>query len=172
MAGAMEKDSDGKINRYSSLRPIFSLNILGHTHFQDDDALRIFELYDPAREKRFNKRLIQIGYFELTKRNIGTTNQKHWHVYFTTGEAGPDAPEYIKKASQIIDYVNLGREEKELVEVLEKAQAIYEAEMVSSFIEGKEEKAVEVAKAMLKKGLSLEIIVECTGLPLNVIKIL
>ena len=39
----MEFGPDGKPNRYSSLIPIYALNILGDPHFQDDDALRIFE---------------------------------------------------------------------------------------------------------------------------------
>ena len=54
-AGQMTMDSQGRPIRYSSLRPVYSLNILGYTHFpDDDDALRIFELFDAKRNKRYN----------------------------------------------------------------------------------------------------------------------
>ena len=67
-AGHMVMDAQGKPIRYSSLRPVYSLNILGYTHFPgDDDALRIFELFDTKRNKRFKKDYLRIGYFELTK---------------------------------------------------------------------------------------------------------
>jgi predicted transposase/invertase (TIGR01784 family) len=135
---AMTSTAYGKPIRYSSLRPVLALNILGYTHFQDDSALRIFELYDPIRHKSYGKDLIKIGFFELAKTNIETPNQKHWHDYFTTGEVSQDAPEYIQKASRIIDFVNLGKEEKEMALALEKAQAIYDTEIASSFFEGME----------------------------------
>ena len=54
-AGAMKISSDGKPIRYSSLRPIYAFNILGYNHFDDEDALRILELYDPIRKKGLNK---------------------------------------------------------------------------------------------------------------------
>jgi len=143
-AGAMVVDSEGRPNRYSSLIPVYALNILGYTHFKnDDDALRVFELYDPKRNKRFNKNLVNIGFFELKKTNIETENQKHWRKYFISGETVADAPDYIKKASQIIEWVNLDEEEKRMVRALEKAQATYDAGMVTSYHEGKVEGRVE-----------------------------
>ena len=57
-AGAMLFDSQGKPFRYSSLRPVYALNILGYTHFpknggvDDSDALRIFEIYDISEPPR------------------------------------------------------------------------------------------------------------------------
>ena len=192
-AGAMVMDAEGKPIRYSSLRPVFALNVLGYSHFKDDDeALRIFELYDPARNKRFGKELLRLGYFELSKPGVETVNQGHWKEYFTTGLVGPDAPEYIRKASRVIDYANLGKEEREVVLALEKGRAIYEAELVSSFLDGKDEGKiegkiegvlegmvkgkvegkVEVAKSMLVKGLTSEMVAEYTGLPLAQVKAL
>jgi hypothetical protein len=76
--GAMETDKYGNPDRYSSLRPVYSLNILGYNHFtEDEDALRIFSLYDKEREKAFGKELIKVGYFELYKTNIETDNQRY-----------------------------------------------------------------------------------------------
>ena len=46
---------------------------------------------------------LKIAYFELTKSNVETANQRHWRTYFNTGEAAGDAPDYIKKASWVIE---------------------------------------------------------------------
>ena len=183
--GFMEVQPDGKLNRYSSLRPVYALNILGYPHFKDDDdALRIFELYDPKRNKRFSKDLLRIGYFEIEKPNIETVNQRHWRDYFTTGEVGSDAPEYIRKASRIIEFYNLTEEERNMAIALEKARAIIDAEINSSFFDGKDiglneglvkgksEEKLTIAKAMLLKGLSPEVVSECTALPLEIVKTL
>jgi predicted transposase/invertase (TIGR01784 family) len=167
IAERMEIGSDGKPDRFSSLRPVYALNILGYKHFYDDDSFRVFELYDPKRNKRFNKELLRIGFFELRKSNVETENQKHWHDYFTLGAVKPEAPDYIKKASEIIEFSNLGEEERNVAEAFEKAQAIIDSELVSSFIEGKTEGKIETAMFMLKDGENPEKVAKYTGLPLE-----
>jgi hypothetical protein len=168
----MTIDSKGRPIRYSSLRPVYSLNILGYTHFpDDDDALRIFELFDAKRNKRFTKDYLRIGYFELTKSGIETQKQRYWHDYFNTGVVGPEAPEYIRKASSIIEYSNLTEEELNMARTLERAQAIYDADMYGSYIEGKAEgeakgkaegeakgkaEGIELLAGFLREGLSVE----------------
>ena len=144
VAGKMKIGTDGKLNRYSSLRPVYALNILDYNHFdEDDDSLRIFELYDPVRNKRFSKELLKIGYFELTKATIETDNQKHWYDFFTSKEISQDAPDYIKKANEVIDFTNLGEEERKVAEALEKAQATIQDELDYSYYEGKTEGKAE-----------------------------
>ena len=166
-AGHMTADAKGRPIRFSSLRPVYALNILGYNHFQDEDALRIFELYDPVRQKSF-KQLLRLGYFELKKRGIETSNQGHWHDYFNTGEVNPEAPEYIRRASGIIEYINLSEEERDVARTLEKARAIYDTELVSSFFEGKDEGEItaktEVVINLLKRGMDDREIMEITGL--------
>ena len=138
--GAMETGADGRPERYSSIRPVYGLNILGHTHYsEDEDALRIFEMYDVAHGKAYKKALVKAGFFELSKPKVETVNQGYWKTYFTTGEVDGMAPEYIRKASGIIEYINLQEEERKMVTMMEKAQAIYDADMVSSYLDGKEE---------------------------------
>ena len=168
----MELDRDGKPNRYSSLVPVYSLNILGDAHFPDDDALRIFELYDPARNKKYKKELVRIGFFELSKNNIETTNQRYWRDYFITGEAHLEAPEYIRKASHIIEYENLSEEERNVSAVLEKARADYDAGFSSAYHDGIEKGLIEVAKNMLKNGEPIEKVISYTGLSLDHVKTL
>jgi predicted transposase/invertase (TIGR01784 family) len=151
--GFMQIGTDGKPNRFSSLKPVYALNILGYSHFTDDEALRIFELYDPKRKKAFNKKLIHIGFFELSKTNIETPNQKHWHDYFTTGKVSEDAPEYIKKASRLIEFVNLREEEKTVALALEKAQAIYDADMSDAYHDGKDDGIAEGMEKGREEGI-------------------
>jgi hypothetical protein len=168
--GFMKTTADGRPIRYSSLRPIYSLNILGYEHFKgDNDALRIFELYDPKRNKKF-KELLKIGFFELVKSNIETENQNHWRDYFTIGEVNVEAPEYIKKASQIIELVNLTEEERKMASALEKYQVIRDAEIVSSFLDGEENKAIEIAKNLIRLKIAFEDISMATGLNMSVLK--
>ncbi|MDR1664282.1 MAG: hypothetical protein LBR83_05085, partial [Clostridiales bacterium] len=172
---------------------VYALNILGYAHFREDkDALRIFELYDPKRNKRYNKELLRIGFFELPKENIETENQRHWRDYFTSGEVSAYAPEYIKKASEIIELSNLGKEELEMRTLMERAQDRYEADMYDAFYDGKDEglakgvnngiligreegrrdQTLQIAKELKKLNLPIETIYKGTGLPLDVLEAL
>jgi len=56
----------GEDSAYARLRPVYAMNILGFKHFTtDDDGLRIFQLYNPVRNKKFPKNILNFGYFEL-----------------------------------------------------------------------------------------------------------
>ena len=169
--GQVTFGTDGKPNLYSSLRPVFALNILEQSHYdEDNDALRVFELYDPIRHKRFGKDLLKIGCFELNKLNIETTNQKHWRDFFMSKEISKDAPNYIKKANEVIDFVNLGEEERAVAEALEKAGATLQDELDYSYFagkaEGKTEGMLDVIK-MLKQGKSIDEIAIDSGISLS-----
>jgi hypothetical protein len=146
-SGRMELDSSGKPNRYSSLIPVYSLNILGYTHYDDDDALRIFELYDPERNKSFGKDLIRICVFELPKQNIETVNQRHWRDYFLTGNVNVDAPDYIKKASRIIELDNLDEEERKMATIYELAEEAWENDISGAWLQGRDDgEVIGIAK--------------------------
>ncbi len=136
----------GKRNRYSSLKPVYTLNILGYKHFNDEQSLRVFQLYDPKRKKSFEKDLIKIGYFELPKENVETDNQKYWREYFLTGTVSQSAPKYIKKAATIINYVNLSKEEQTVTDALEKARATYDAQLLYAEEKGREQGLEDLAK--------------------------
>ena len=174
--GAMKFDSQGKPNRYSSLRPVYALNILSYIHFQkdgspdDDNALHIFELYDIKNQRRYNKNLIKVGFFELRKNQGLTTNQKYWLDYFNNGAVDASAPEYIKKAGNIIEFTNLAEEEKMVIDVLEKAEAIRVAEIHQGFLDGIADGVAKVAKSLLEDGEPVEKIMKHTGLSEKEIK--
>ena len=176
----MWKNSDGTPNRYSSLRPVYALHILGYTHFpkegspDDDNALHIFELYDIKNERRYKKDLLKIGFFELAKNQGLTPNQKHWHDFFNNGVVDASAPDYIKKASQVIEYTNLAEEERMVIAALERAEADRVAEIHQGFLdgqlEGQKAEKLRTARNMLNNGESVEKIQLYTGLSADFIK--
>ena len=185
--GEMVLDSKGNPILYSSLRPLFALNILGYSHFKgDSDALRIFQLYDPERDRGYNKELLRLGFFELSKTHIETANHKHWYDYFKTGKANSEAPDYIKKASQIIEWNNLEKEERDVLAEIEKAQAILDTQVASSYLIGKEEGKAEgelkgraegelkgkkeLVRSLFANGVPLDVIAKSSGFSLDQIQ--
>lgn len=169
--GALERSRrENRPVRFSSLVPVYALNILGYSHFDDDDALRIFVPYDPVRRKSYDKGMLSIAFFELTKRDIETENQRHWRDYFTGGKVSEDAPAYIRKASEVIDYANLSREEQKMAMNVEKAQAIFDAVLNTSYLDGRDEgeakgqaqAMLQMAKRLKNRGMSIDEIAEIT----------
>ena len=87
--------------KYGALKPIYGINILGFYMFEDDDdGLRQFEFWDRKHKKGFPVEFI-VAYFEYTKPDFDTTNQRHWRDYFTSGVVDASAPDYIRKASNV-----------------------------------------------------------------------
>ncbi|MDR0594918.1 MAG: Rpn family recombination-promoting nuclease/putative transposase [Bifidobacteriaceae bacterium] len=162
--------------RYSSLRAVFSLNILGEPFREGDAALRMYRLWDPVLGEPMEPELIRAGYLDLTKTAGLTARQEAWRVFLLTGAAPPGAPAYLGEASTMIEYVNLGREEREMVDVMEKAIATYEAEMAyateraaaqghaEGHAEGLAEGRAEVAARLLAMGLDRAAVARATGL--------
>jgi hypothetical protein len=140
--GEMKTRADGRFYLHSSLKPVYTLNILGYKFFPgDDDALRVMTLYDRKRHKAFEIEYVTVAYFELTKNNVESENQRHWKIFFTTGEASEDAPEYIRKAARVIDRANLNREEQDMIDRLEMAEEIYQNTLYATHLDGIEEGA-------------------------------
>jgi predicted transposase/invertase (TIGR01784 family) len=155
-----------KVSPYRGLKPIYTLNVLDYIRFKDDDdALRVFELYDPVRQKSMPTSYIKVGYFELTKGNIETKNQQYWSDYFLERPLSEDAPEYIKKAKTVIDYSNFSQEERKMVDLAEKAFATYFDELEGARDEGeeigkeigKDERTQEILD-MIHKGYTIDAI--------------
>ena len=169
--------------RMSSLKPIYALNILGYTHFDDVEALRILELCDQKKNKRLEKEYVRIALFELTKNVFDNPNQGHWREYFLTGNARPDAPDYIRKASQVIQFANLSEEERRMASMMEKLEEIDLAEREYMYDEGeakglakglakgetkgRRKEKIDVAKKMQKRGVPPKDISMYTGLTIK-----
>jgi hypothetical protein len=148
-------------------------------HFdQDKDALRVFTLYDKLRNKEFPGDFINLAYFEVSKPNIETERQRHWRDYFTTGAVSDNAPDYIKRASDIIVYDNLSKEEKTVLSVRERNEqqflserytAIKRAEALAEARgekRGEKRRFEDAKKAILliKQGTSVTEVSKQTGL--------
>ena len=157
----------GESSAYARLRPVYSMNILGYNHFSDDeDALRIFQLYDPARNKRFPKEILNFGYFELSKQNTETENQRQWQNYFLQKPLTDDAPDYIKDALHIIDRANMDEEELDMMTKAEYYRSVLDNQIHYAIDETK----LGIAKKMLLNNESIEKIADYTGLSFEAIE--
>ncbi|MBO0422315.1 hypothetical protein [Enterococcus plantarum] len=102
------------------------------------------------------------------KKHSGKTQRhlNYWLDYFTIGKVLEDAPEYIKEACYIVEYQNLDKEERAMVDATEKAHEDLKATIIYAQKESRE----EIAKKMLKKGLTIKLIHEVTGLDVKEIE--
>ena len=150
----------GDDSAYARLRPIYALNILGYKHFPDDeDALRIFKLYDPVRNKVYRKDLLNLGYFELLKTNVETDNQRDWQNYFLQKSLSAMAPDYIREALHIIDLSNMEEEELAVVEQIDYYRSIYDGQLAYAKDEGK----IEMILEMLRDNVPIDTIMKYSG---------
>jgi predicted transposase/invertase (TIGR01784 family) len=181
IAGEMKINARGNPIRYSSLRPIYALNILENNYFNENrHAFHLFELYNRENGLIFPGSILNIAFFELNKSEV-KQKHTHWREYFLTGDTSKDAPAYIKKATQVIEHINFNKEEKEMYSELEKAQADYESQMYTSWLygknegreegikEGRNEGINEVAINMLKNKMDIKFISKMTNLSIDVI---
>jgi predicted transposase/invertase (TIGR01784 family) len=185
---AMSSYKKGDI--YSSLNPSFGINILDFNLFNNNEpAVKIFSM----REELSNELLLDnngkpplnLAYFNLQSSNIpNESNIKHWRSFFRGEELEDSAPDYIKKAREIIKYQNLKREEQEMIDWAENARSVHygvmeyakeEARNIgwnaglsegrnSGLIEGRNEGYIDTAKNFIKIGLSNEVIAKGTNL--------
>jgi len=175
------KTGDSQV-KYSSLYPVYGLSILDFKHFEkssSSDALRHFELYDVNNEEYLqnqegmNQNLLKLSFLELPR--TLSEHQRHlkdWIDYFTKGKVASTAPDYIQEACEVIAYQNLGREERKMVDHIEKAREDYKASIAyykdegreEGKKEGRQEQTLSIAQNMLKEGISLETIQRVTGL--------
>jgi hypothetical protein len=134
-----------KPNKYSALRNIYSLNFLGFEPYADDRPFRIYQFYDVEGARPHAPENVFVGYFEYRKMNNLPPPHKHWSDYINGLPLAPDAPDYIKKAVDYMDYVNLSEEERRVIDAAERWQADIDAWMSDSYYEG-EKKGKEMGK--------------------------
>ncbi|MDR0592996.1 MAG: PD-(D/E)XK nuclease family transposase [Bifidobacteriaceae bacterium] len=97
--GAGARAGGGPDWRYSSLRPVFALNILGEPFRGGEAALRVYRLWDPVLGEALEPELVRAGYLDLTKTGGLTDPQEAWRVFLLTGVAPPGSPDYLGEAS-------------------------------------------------------------------------
>jgi len=123
--GKMTMDTSGDFDKYSSLKPVYSVNIVSEKLFKrDNDALREFLFYDKEHDVGLDKDWIKLVFLELSKSEFGSKNKKqqYWYEFFKTGKAHDDAPEYIRRAENVTDFANMSKEERDVITELERAE--------------------------------------------------
>jgi hypothetical protein len=138
-------------SRYATLRPVYTLNILKYRMFPDEESLRILGLYDGIRKKSLDKDYLKIAYFELEKPQTESKNQAYWRDYFLGKPVPAEAPDYIRKADELLLYMNLTQEERKMLDREEYALSAYESELYTARHDGWEEGRKEGRKETLGK---------------------
>ncbi|MDR1266169.1 MAG: Rpn family recombination-promoting nuclease/putative transposase, partial [Propionibacteriaceae bacterium] len=111
----------GRPDRYSSLIPVHTMNIIGFNLFDGPHPLTRLRLLDPDNGRRLTPDPLTIGFFELRKPvPENDFNLKCWRHYWRTGRALKDAPAYIHEAAGIIGLVNLTEQERAMITAQER----------------------------------------------------
>ncbi|MDR2374761.1 MAG: Rpn family recombination-promoting nuclease/putative transposase [Bifidobacteriaceae bacterium] len=175
--GQSRADSGGGLDwRYSSLRAVFGLNILGEEFREGPAALRVYRLYDPVLGEAMVPELVRVGYLDLTKTGGLSARQGAWREFLLTGVAPEGSAAYLAEAATMIEYANLDRKEREMADVLEKARATRAAEVSHAhrrgleeglergLEQGRAEEARAVARRLLAMGVDPGAVADATGL--------
>jgi hypothetical protein len=170
--------TDADSSKYESLRPVYALNILDEQYFEDTIPLRIFQFHDPKRGLTLEPSYLNIGYFEPGKAKSGdalTDHQAFWRDHFLGHHISAKAPNYIREAAELLEYVNMTKEERDMIDWAERVQEDYKCDILyakhEGRAEGRDEEAVKAKAELLKsagklktKGLSTADIVDALGL--------
>jgi predicted transposase/invertase (TIGR01784 family) len=134
-------ESSASDTLYSSLRPIYGINICDFNMFEDnDDPLRSFKLFDTTYNVAFPEDLFHISYLQLKK--VPHKNQealKRWISFFKGLEPEDDLPDYIEKAYQVIAYTNLTEKEQKMIDYAEMSREDAKAQLLYARNEGMEQ---------------------------------
>ena len=80
--------------KYSSLRPVYSINIMDQNIFKDEKAFHLFKLYDKENEMLLTEpSLLNIGFLELNK-ETANPNIKYWKEFLKTGIGNSAKPSH------------------------------------------------------------------------------
>jgi len=166
-------------DHYATLRPTWSMNVLGEQVFDCQHSYHMFTLHDPNLNETLIPELIRFGFYELTKPDT-VPQIARWRDFLLTGRAADTAPAYLKEAASIIEYVNLSPEERHMVDLHEKYIAdrdasLYWAEqsgidqgiqqgIQQGIDQGIRENQLVTARAALRLRIPHDQITEITGL--------
>lgn len=164
--------------KYSSLRPIYSINILYYNLYNDSDAVHRCTIYDNVHNTHLSgvddHPIFNMIFLEIKKMTDGELGQ--WLRFLFTGIAPTGSPKAIEAASSIVEYTNLTKEEQEMLDAKERAKADLEDQLYYQWKEGEKRgkkrgitigehrNAVETAKKMIDEGFKPETINRLTGL--------
>jgi len=166
-------------SNYDSLKPVWSMNVLAHTRFEQDNLpYRVFTLRDEITAEPLNGwQPIRMGFFEIPKqlRAIPIADDSlqarriAWAKFLATGIAPDDAPDYIKAAESIMVSINNNPEEAKMLDAMEKGLKDEQSRLgwarYDGIQEGAKTRETEIARNFLRAGAPIEMISEATGIP-------
>ena len=140
------------LERYSDLRPVWSMSVLGEPIFGCEHGFHMFTLRDADLGEGLDPELVRLGFFELSK-STNVTAHYHWQHFLDTGEAGEGAPFYIQEAADMISDVNLSQKERDMDALLEKFRADQYGQIASARREGRDEGLAQGRTEGLARGV-------------------
>jgi len=174
-----------KSDMYSTLKPVYSFNIVDFDLFKTDTRpLRTFQYLDTVTFEPLQPMLKLIGFLELTKPITNNPRLGWWIEFFKTGKANPAAPSYLKEAAKIINSHNLTQQEQAVIDAAIKerdtSQAILDYAISEGHAQGRalghaegaQKREREIAKVMLRDQVPITTIASYTGLTIAELEIL
>ena len=150
---------------------------MGEPCFRHSAAMKSFELFDPHLGIPMDNEYLKIVYLELGKEGVRSERQALWQKFFQKEDLPASAPSYIKKAKNVIDITNLGKEERAMMSAIEKYEADqesiieaaietarekYEADRESLLMRARKESRMEIARNLKAAGVEKALILKTT----------
>jgi len=171
----LKRKARGSDVKYSSLCPVYSINILDFLQFDSDaDPLHAFSLYDMQHASFYGTGkaapgiggLLSLVFLELGKPKENASERIGCLMDFFNGKPLPDeAPSYLSEALLLVDEQNLTKEEIEMIDAAERAEEDRKGQIAYARKQGRK----DVALAALREGASPEFIAHITGFDLEMI---
>lgn len=173
--------TSGFESKYSSLYPLYSINVLDYIQFPfDKDALRSYSLYDKKHRKCFDGfgtvsnefGLLSLTFLELTKRinKDDHPNIKHWIDFFKGRDIDASAPQYIKQALDLSSEQNLSAKEVEMFNWIDMKEQDRIDQLAYAHDEGVEQGLHKAASQAFAEGASFDFVQKITDLDSDILK--
>ena len=161
---------------FNPLRPVWAMNILDASAFNDNKAYRMLEIKDAESNDPLHPKYMQFGFFELRK-PTADPRLLAWQRFILTGHLDSDAPKYLQSAAKLLSFGNLTAREQQMFTAEQKAIDSYRNSLAAGKAEGQalgealgEARgaalmAHQIARQMVKDGLPADLIAKYSGLP-------
>jgi len=170
-ASHYREQSGSASQRYGTLGPVWSLNIVDFPLFGWGDAFHMFVFRDEVTGEVLRPQLVRFGFFELSGKE-SVKDREQWRRFLADRVVADDAPSYLKKAARIIEYANLSPEEREMDKLLQKGREMHDGQIDYAMNQGREQGIAQgvrdtrlaAARAAFRWGVPREGVMAITGL--------
>lgn len=192
--GKLISNQLNKGDTYGKLKKSILINILNFNYFKRNSYHSIAHMkFEKTEEKKYVEmgykiedeiatKDIEVHYIEIPKfikKNPGTNARIEQWLWTIVGKEdkikmAESKNKEVKKAVEALDEMSMSKEERERYEAIQKYEFNYNTSMRNikeiGLQEGKIKKQIEIAKKLLKKGMSEEDIEEITELKIDQIE--